>query len=69
LVEGKFSKPRKIAAHVPPGSVFAPVMYSLYINDAPAAHGTHLALFVDDTCIYVTNKSIMFSANCSEFMM
>jgi hypothetical protein len=41
---------------VPRGSVLAPVMYSLYINDGPAAPGVHLTLFADDTCIYATAK-------------
>jgi hypothetical protein len=31
-------------------------LYSLYINDAPAASGTYLALFADDTCVYATEK-------------
>jgi hypothetical protein len=56
LVEGEFSTPRKIAAGIPQGSVLAPVLYSLYINDAAAAPGTHLALFTDDTRIYATEK-------------
>jgi hypothetical protein len=51
-VEGKLSSPRKVAVGVPQGSV----LYSLYINDAPAAPGTHLVLFADDTCIYTTQK-------------
>jgi hypothetical protein len=41
---------------VPQGSVLASVLYSLYINDAPAAPRTHLALFADDTCIYATEE-------------
>jgi hypothetical protein len=56
LVEGEFSTPRNIAAGVPQGSVLASILYSLFINDAPAAPGTHLALFADDTCIYATEK-------------
>jgi hypothetical protein len=53
---GKFSTPRVIAAGVPQDSALAPVLYSLYINDTPIAPGTHLALFADDTYIYVTEK-------------
>jgi hypothetical protein len=34
LVEGGFSTLRKIATEVPQGSVLAPVLYGLYINDA-----------------------------------
>jgi hypothetical protein len=41
---------------VPEGSVLAPILYSLYINNAPAATGTQLALFADNTCIYATEK-------------
>jgi hypothetical protein len=46
----------KIAAGMPQGSILSAILYSLYINDAPAASGTHHALFLDDTCIYVTEK-------------
>jgi hypothetical protein len=55
-VEGELSSPRKVAAGVPQCSVLAPVLYSLYINNAPAAPGIHLALFADDTCVYATGK-------------
>jgi hypothetical protein len=55
-VEGEFPAHREILAEVPEGSVLALLLYSLYINDATAATGTHLALFVDHTCIYATEK-------------
>jgi hypothetical protein len=55
-IEGELSSLRKKAAEVRQGSVLAPVLYSLYINDASAAAGIHLALFADDTCIYATEK-------------
>jgi hypothetical protein len=56
LVEGKISTPRKIAAGLPQRSVLAPILYFLYINEAPAAPGVHLALFADDACIYPAEK-------------
>jgi hypothetical protein len=56
LAEGKFSGPRKIPAGIAQGCILTPIFYSLYINDDPAAHGTHLAMFADDTCIYATEK-------------
>jgi hypothetical protein len=43
-------------AGVPQGSVLAPVLYSLYMNEAPVAYGTHLALFADNTYVYVIKK-------------
>jgi hypothetical protein len=57
LVEVEFSTPRNIAAGVPQGSRLAPILYTLHAKDAPAAPGTHLALFVDYTCIYATEKN------------
>jgi hypothetical protein len=56
LEKGDFSTPREIAARMSQGSILAPVMYSLYTNDVPAAPGTHLAMLADDTCIYATDK-------------
>jgi hypothetical protein len=55
-VEGELSSPRKVAAGVPQGSVLAQVLYNLYVNEAPATPGIHLALFAEDTCVYATEK-------------
>jgi hypothetical protein len=41
---------------LPQGFVLSPVLYSLYINDDPVSPGTHLALFADNTGIYMTEK-------------
>jgi hypothetical protein len=55
-VEGELSTPREIRAGVSQGSVLAPTLYSLYINDTPRTPGVHLALFADDTCMYATDR-------------
>jgi hypothetical protein len=68
LVEGEFSTPREIAAGVPQGSVFAPILYSLFINDVPVAPGTHLALFVDDTYIYATKRQCRVLCKLQSFL-
>jgi hypothetical protein len=56
LVDGKHSASRETVEALPQGSALAPVLYSPYTNEAPAAAGTHLALFADDTCIYMTEN-------------
>jgi hypothetical protein len=56
LVEGELSTPREIEAEVPQGSLLAPILYSLYINDTSQTPGVHLAHFADDTCLYTTDR-------------
>jgi hypothetical protein len=55
-VEGELFTPREIQAGVTQGSVLAPTLYSLYINDTPRTPGVHLALFLDDTPIYAKDR-------------
>jgi hypothetical protein len=60
-VEGEMSKPREIQAGVPQSSVLSPILYNLYINDAPQTTGTQLGLFADDTCIYAPERKEGFT--------
>jgi hypothetical protein len=47
------STPRCMQARVPQGFVLFSTLYNLYINDTPQTIGVNLALFADDTCLYV----------------
>jgi len=48
--------PQEIQAGVPQGSVLAPTLCDLYINDAPQTPGVQLALIADDMCMYATDS-------------
>jgi hypothetical protein len=54
MVEGELSTPTEIHAEVPHGSILAPTLYSLYINDTLQTPGVQLVLFADDTYVYAT---------------
>jgi hypothetical protein len=43
-------------AGVPQGSGLFQTLHNLYINDTPQTIGVNLALFVDDTCLYATER-------------
>jgi hypothetical protein len=55
-VEDGMSTPRDIQAGVSQGSVLSPTFYSIYIIDRPQTPGVYLGLFVDDTCLYATDR-------------
>lgn len=54
-VEGTRSSLRTVTAGVPQGSVLAPLLFSLYTSDIPRHPQVSLALYADDTAIYVTD--------------
>jgi hypothetical protein len=60
-VEGEMSTPREMQAGVPHGSVLSPTFFNMCINDAPQTHGVHLALFANDTYIYMRQIARRFS--------
>jgi hypothetical protein len=37
-------------------SVLSPTLYNMYINDASQTSGVYVALFIDDTCLYTTDR-------------
>jgi hypothetical protein len=57
------STPREIQEEVPQSSVLSPTLYNLYINYSSHTPGVHLALFADDTCMYVMDQK---RALCSQ---
>lgn len=52
-INNTYSRSRTIAAGVPQGSVLGPVLFNIYIRDIPTFHNSNLALFADDTALYV----------------
>ncbi|GBP20661.1 Probable RNA-directed DNA polymerase from transposon X-element [Eumeta japonica] len=56
--ENTHSSRRPLRANVPQGSTLSPLLYSAYINDLPRpASGVQLALFADDTVMYMRGKT------------
>jgi hypothetical protein len=45
-----------VAGVVPQGTLLAPALYSLYTDDGPVTPGNHIALFLDNTCVFTSEK-------------
>ena len=67
VVGGHASVEREIDAGVPQGSVLGPTLFLLYVNDLEDSlpDGVHLAVYADDTTLYVTIESMASVASSS----
>jgi hypothetical protein len=55
-VEGEMSEPRKMRAGVSQVSALFRTLYNVYMNNTSQTPCVYLALFVDDTCLYATDR-------------
>ena len=61
-VHGFTSTNLPVTSGVPQGSIFGPVLFSLYVNDLPdAITSSHVAMFADDTKLF---KEIHTTQDC-----
>ena len=51
-VNGSHSDPKPVISGVPQGTILAPVLFLLYINDIPMNIKSQIRLFADDGIIY-----------------
>ena len=52
VLDGKFSLEYQVNAGVPQGSILAPTLFLLYINDLPDDVVCDIAIYADDTTLY-----------------
>lgn len=58
-IRGAYSSWRKVESGVPQGSVLAPVMFLMYVNDLPIGINSYMSMFADDVKILrkITNRN------------
>ena len=61
MLEGKNSLSTKVLSGVPQGTVLAPLLFLLYINDLPACVNNKVKLYADDVLLYSFIES---ESNC-----
>ena len=58
-LENCYSDPSKITYGVPPGSVWGPLLFLIYVNDMPHAVKSNLFLYADDSCLVFQGKDVI----------
>ena len=58
VLEGKCSDSCPVLSGVPQGTVLAPLLFLIYINDIPSNIQCVLRLYADDILIYTTIQSV-----------
>ena len=66
-LRNQYSKHLKVTSGVPQGSILGPLLFLLYINDAPLnCNNSRTKIFADDTKLYCKVSSIKESSRGSE---
>ena len=58
VLNGLASRTYTVSSGVPQGSVLAPLLFLLYVNDIPEHIECNISMFADDTKIYTAVKDI-----------
>ena len=63
IVKGEMSDWRAVTSGVPQGSLLAPIIFSIYVNDMPKEIKSYISLFADDAKLL---KKIETLKDCKE---